>query len=58
MELRLEAELGRVLEIHASSNLAQWFWVATLTNTAGQVQYTDSFLPSQRARFYQALQRP
>ena len=58
MTLYLVGETGRVVEIHASSNLAQWFWLATRTNTTGQVVYTDTGATNQPRRCYRAIQLP
>jgi len=41
--------------IEASTNLQQWSPVATVTNTTGQINFTDSLLPSRRSRFYRAV---
>ena len=58
MTLTLSGDTGRVLEIHASSNLTQWSWLVTLTNTTGQVAYTDAGATNQPRRFYKAIQVP
>ena len=58
MTLTLVGDTGRVVEIHASSNLTQWSWLVTLTNTTGQVAYTDAGATNQPKRFYKAIQVP
>ena len=41
--------------IEASTNLRQWNPVATVTNTTGRLDFTDSLVPSSRSRFYRAV---
>jgi hypothetical protein len=45
-----------VVDIHASSNLTAWSWLVTVTNTSGQVVYTDPGATNQPRRFYKAIQ--
>jgi hypothetical protein len=56
--LTLAGDTGRVLEIYASSNLIQWFWLASLTNTTGQVTYPDTGATNPPRRFYKTIQLP
>jgi hypothetical protein len=58
LQLHLFGEVGRTYDIHASSNLANWFWLAHLTNTTGQATYTDPLSPCPPARFYKATAIP
>jgi hypothetical protein len=58
MTLILSGEMGGVVEIHASTNLTDWFWLARLANTTGQVVYVDSDATNQPVRFYRAVQLP
>jgi hypothetical protein len=58
MTLTLSGDIGGVVEIHASTNLTDWLWLATLTNTSGQVTYIDSDATNQPVRFYKAIQLP
>ena len=58
MTLNLSGDTGKVVEIHASSNLTQWSWLATLTNQTGQVVYVDPGATNQPRRFYKAIQLP
>jgi hypothetical protein len=57
-ELQLSGEIGRRFELHASSNLTQWFWLTNLTNTSGSMPYTDTSATNQPRRFYKATQLP
>jgi hypothetical protein len=41
--------------MEASTNLLQWSSVATVTNTAGRLDFTDPLLPTRRSRFYRAM---
>jgi hypothetical protein len=56
--LQLSGDIGRVCEIHTSSNLTSWFWLATVTNQTGQIQYTDPQTTNYPLRFYRAAQLP
>jgi len=58
MELQLTGETNRVIEIHASTNLASWTWLATLTNETGSLLYTNTGIAGQPLRFYRAIQLP
>ena len=53
----VSSALGLRLEILASSNLQNWDTVATLTNSTGTTNYTDTTSGLPR-RFYRALQLP
>jgi hypothetical protein len=55
-ELRLECELNRRIEIHASTDLITWTRLVTLTNTTGIVTYEDPAIPAEGGRFYKAIQ--
>jgi hypothetical protein len=56
IELQFSGEIGRRFEIHASSNLTQWSWLASLTNTTGPMLYTDTGATNPGKRFYKAIQ--
>lgn len=60
VQLTLESEAGRVLEIRAcsplSTNSADWRLLATVTNTAGVLTWQETVSPAQNPRFYKALQ--
>ena len=58
MTLTLSGDIGGVVEIHASTNLMDWLWLARLTNISGQVIYVDSDATNQPVRFYRAVQLP
>ena len=58
MELQLSGDSNRVFEIHASTNLIAWFWLATMTNNAGSMLYTNTGIAGQPMRFYRAIQLP
>jgi hypothetical protein len=51
-------EAGRRCELYASSNLSVWELLATLTNQAGAMPYTDTQATNHPARFYRAVQLP
>ena len=53
----VSSALGLRLAILTSSNLQNWDTAATLTNTTGTTNYTDS-TPGLPRRFYRALQLP
>lgn len=48
------SEAGSVLEIQASTNLAIWLPIATITNASGTTQFKDPVPPSGPRRFYRA----
>ena len=56
--LSLTGQSGSHYDLYCSSNLTQWSWLATLTNTTGQVGYTDTDATNHPQRFYQAIQLP
>jgi large repetitive protein len=58
MALEFTGEIGRVFEIHASTNLTSWTWLATVTNQTGQILYTDPQATNYPMRFYRAIQLP
>jgi hypothetical protein len=58
IELQFSGEIGRRFEIHASSNLTQWSWLATLTNQTGPVVFADTGATNQPKRFYKTIQLP
>ena len=58
LELTLFGEPGRAYDLHATSNLMSWLWLARVTNTAGQATYTDPLSPCPPVRFYKAMPVP
>ena len=58
IELAVSGEIGRLFELHSSSNLTEWAWLANLTNTTGSMLYTDTGATNQPRRFYKAIQLP
>jgi hypothetical protein len=53
----ISSALGQHLEILASTNLSNWFTLATLTNSTGSTNFTDSTAGLSK-RFYKAHQSP
>ena len=58
VDLQLEGEVGRTVEIRASTNLRQWTTIATITNQTGFPSFTDTNAPNGPVRFYNAVQLP
>jgi hypothetical protein len=58
VQLRLSGDIGGRCEIHGSTNLQQWAWLATVTNQTGTVIYTDTQATNLPRRFYKAIQLP
>ena len=54
VSIGIDALLNVPYTIEASTNLRQWNPVATVTNTAGRLDFVDPLLPAQRSRFYRA----
>jgi hypothetical protein len=50
----LTGPTGQVVRIESSTNLLNWATIATLTNTAGSLPYTDPGA-SNVSRFYRAV---
>jgi hypothetical protein len=58
LDLTLSGEVGRIYDLHVSSNLVTWVWLIRLTNSSGQATYTDPLTPCPPARFYKATPIP
>jgi alpha-tubulin suppressor-like RCC1 family protein len=56
--LQLTGEIGRRFEIHTSTNLSTWTWLATLTNNSAIMFYTNAGVGAEPKRFYKAMQLP
>ena len=56
--LNLVGEVGTAYRFDASSNLAAWTALATLTNYAGTLEYIDATAASFTRRFYRAVPLP
>ena len=54
-QLNLSGGFGTTCRIQASTNLLNWDTLATLANTTGTLQYTDTNAPSFNRRFYRAV---
>jgi hypothetical protein len=55
LALTLMGAAGYSYLLQASSNLLDWTPIATLVNTNGEVQFTDSEIARLGHRFYRAL---
>ena len=55
-QLRLQSEVGRVIEVQSSTNLTTWTNLLTLTNATGEIPFMDA--ETNQRRFYRMRQRP
>jgi enediyne biosynthesis protein E4 len=53
-ELHIQCWRGMIYRIDSSADLLSWKPLATVTNVAGSLQWTDPEAPGQAARFYRA----
>ena len=58
IQLVLHSPAGLRFEIQTSTNFASWSALATITNTLGTVQYTDTLAIDSPVHFYRALLVP
>jgi hypothetical protein len=56
-ELHIQCWKGMAYCIEGSSDLANWTPLATVTNLAGTLQWTDPDAPGQSTRFYRAVKQ-
>jgi hypothetical protein len=53
--LTITSDFGAVCDLEASTNLPNWYPLATLTNTYGTTEFTDPGATSNIATFYRAI---
>jgi hypothetical protein len=58
VSFKLQGDAGFNYAIQKTTNLVQWNTVATLTNTTGQAQFTETNLPVSGNGFYRAMLIP
>ena len=52
LNLTVNGDTNRLYLLEASTNLVKWTWLQMLTNTAGDIQFTDSNATNSSKRFY------